>query len=70
MHEDIMCEVEVSDTIEVTDPDTFGDINVTYAHYSGDDQYEEVICDDEEDLLIASIDDGNFSLEIHPKITH
>lgn len=66
-HNDIMCEVEICDSsiVEVVDSDTFNDIGgVTYDHYEvgvgDDDQYEEVIeNDDSQGLMLQTIDDGN-----------
>lgn len=61
-HPDIMCEVEICDSsiVEVVDNE-FNDIGgVTYDHYEvGDDQYEEVIeNDDSQGLMLQNIDDG------------
>lgn len=63
-HQDIMCEVEISDSsiVEVVESDHFNDIGgVSYDHYEvgvGDDQYEEVTCEteDSQGLMMQSID--------------
>lgn len=73
-HQDIMCEVEISDSniVEVVDSEHFNDISgVSYDHYEvggggvvgHDDQYEEVTCEteDSQGLMMQSIDDGKFA---------
>lgn len=62
-NQDIMCEVEISDSniVEVVDAD-FHDIRVNYADYEvggADDEYEEVTCEaeDSQGLLMQGIDD-------------
>ncbi|GAB0100668.1 Polycomb protein PHO [Sergentomyia squamirostris] len=62
-NQDIMCEVEISDTniVEVVEAD-FNDMGVNYEDYEvsvGDEQYEEVTCEteDSQGLLMQNIDD-------------
>lgn len=64
-NQDIMCEVEISDSsiVEVVDAD-FNELGVNYEDYEvsvGDDQYEEVTCEteDSQGLLMQNVDDGN-----------
>lgn len=61
-NQDIMCEVEISDSniVEVGD---FHGIPVTYGDYEvADDEYEEVTCEaeDSQGLLMQGIDDREF----------
>ena len=65
-HQDIMCEVEISDSsiIEDVDTDQFDDmrdVSIDYDDVVGVDQYEEVTCEteDSQGLLMQNIDDGN-----------
>ncbi|XP_055383923.1 zinc finger protein 37-like [Condylostylus longicornis] len=67
-HEDIMCEVEISDSsiVEVVDTEHFTDIS--YEQYEIDvanDQYEEVTCETENStgLMMQNVDDGLFISE-------
>lgn len=65
-HQDIMCEVEISDSsiVEVVDTEHFSEIGaVPYENYEvGDDQYEEVTCktEDSQELMMQNIDDGEY----------
>lgn len=63
-NQDIMCEVEISDSsiVEVVDADFHG-IRVNYDDYEvgvTDDQYEEVTCEteDSQGLLMQGVDNG------------
>lgn len=60
--QDIMCEVEISDTgmVEVVDDSQFNDITYNNYEVGVDDQYEEEeICEtDEQALIMQSIDEG------------
>lgn len=68
--QDIMCEVEISDTsiVEVVDSDHFRDIDgVSYEHYavgdphSHDGHFEEVTCETEDSspgMMLQQIEDG------------
>ncbi|XP_037925999.1 transcription factor YY2 [Hermetia illucens] len=69
-HQDIMCEVEISDSsiVEVVDTEHFSEIGaVPYENYEvGDDQYEEVTCktEDSQELMMQNIDDVFISEEV------
>lgn len=60
-HQDIMCEVEISDTVEVGDSDFHG-IDVAYGDYDVADEYEEVTCEaeDSQGLLMQGMDDRKY----------
>lgn len=70
-HQDIMCEVEISDSsiVEVVDTEHFNDIGVPYEHYEvgvAEDQYEEVTCEteDSQGLMMQNIGDVFISEEV------
>jgi hypothetical protein len=61
-NQDIMCEVEVSDSmVEVVDADHFTSDMHHYDQYDVNDQYEEVTCEteDSQGLMMQTMEDDN-----------